>query len=237
MHASCHESEDEERGSLEEASCSPCPGEAEELSFPEVGLHGVDKSAFGEHLHRCVPVLATVEDEDLCRAIDEGGIESLYPLNGLRHAHGGDDEQCACLQSAYGRKHKSYDAVEHEHLATEERPIETAKTEQEEHSPTETQTEVFATPGGIAVHDIEAEAEEEGEDGVCLAAHHKPQSVPHHLVDKLQEWRGWRHLVVEIEMLDAVEHKNHCHGNAADGVNDFDAWLFLKFSHCIMFFS
>ena len=74
-------------------------------------------------------------------------------------------------------------------------------------------------------HNVKAKAKEKGKNGVGLASDHKPKAVPHHLVDELKTGRVGNRLVVEVEMLNCVEHENHSHGNASDGIRHFNTFM------------
>lgn len=168
-------------------------------------------------------MVIVVELKDFGLAVYEGCIKHFYPFDGLEHEYTCYDQQCACFQSAHQREDDAYDAVEHEDFSAEEGCVETSETEEKEHAPAEAQAEVLAAAGGIAVHDVEAETEEECKDGVCLAAYSEPKSIPYHLVGQLKEGKGRRLLVVEVEVLYAVKQDNHGDGYAAYGIDNLDA--------------
>ena len=127
-------------------------------------------------------MVEVVKLQDGGLAVNKGGVEHLDPFHWLEHEDGCNDEQLARPQAADQRKDEAHDAVEHEDFAAEEGCVEASEAEEQEHAPAETQPEVLAAAGGVAVHYVEAESEEEGKDGIGFAANDKPQAVPYHLV-------------------------------------------------------
>ena len=71
-----------------------------------------------------------------------------------------------------------------------------------------------------AVHDEEAEAEEDGEDGVSLASKHEEEAVPDGAVGEVEPYAllGGVGKGVEVEVLDGVKQDDAHHGEAAKHV-------------------
>ena len=196
LHASRRQSKHKQRRRLAEPSRAPRPSKAKQLSFPEVRLHRLQKSPFSQHLYRSVPILPEVKHQYLPLAIHNRRIHQFHPLHRLRHQHRSHHEQRPRLQSADHRQHESHDTVQHKHLATEKRSVETTKAKEQQHAPAKPQSEVLAPPCRITVHDIEAETKQQGKYCIRLTSNHKPQSVPHHQIYEFQQRRVWVHLVV-----------------------------------------
>ena len=73
---------------------------------------------------------------------------------------------------------------------------------------------------------METESKQQGKDGIGFASNGKPQRVPYDLVGEFEPRTLGGGELIEIEMLYGVQHQNHSHCYASDGVHSFHAGRF-----------
>ena len=152
------------------------PGGRPQCAFVDGGH---DVGAVGQQSHN------VVQAHGLCEA------QRREPCNGARG------------QAACGHEHESYEGVHHQYLAGEEACVEAADDEQRHQAAAEAQAEVGAAQSLVVVLHEEAEAEQQRENGVCLAAEGEEERVPHATVDYGEpSARAWVGKLIEIEVLD-----------------------------------
>ena len=197
----------------------PCPGEAGKLSFPQVDLERFPEGASALHLSCFHPEMAGRDGRKLERGVDEGACHARQRQR-LEQQDGSEDEQRLVAEAAHEGQHEAYDGIEHEDFACEEDGIDIANQKKKQQTPAEAKAKIFSFFLLTAVHDEEAEAEEDGEDGVSLAAKHEEEAVPDGSIGEVEPCAllGGVRKGVEVEVFDGVKQDDAHHGEAAEHV-------------------
>ncbi len=202
----------------------PGPAEAGQLPLPEVDLHGLPEGAGRLHGIGRTPPLARGD-----RGREVGGVERGAPRvverHGLEQAYEGEPTHRAVARAAGGHQHEAHERIHHQNLGREESGVEVADEEEQHEPPAEAAAEVAAPHPLVVVLDEEAEAEQQREDGVGLAAQQEKEPVPHGAVRKGEPGALPRGVGIggEVEVLDGVEQQDAHDGEAAQHVGHLHA--------------
>ena len=143
----------------------------------------------------------------------------------LQQADGGYDEYRAVRHAACGYQHEPHEGEQYEHFGREEYGVDVSQHEEQHQPPAEPESEIASLEALVIVLNEETESEEQGEDGVGLAAEGEEEPVPDGLVGEVEQRALLRGVGegVEVVVLDGVQQHDAHHGEAAQNVGYVDS--------------